>query len=195
MSSTEKPFESFDAAAIIGVLNRHGVRYVVIGAFAAQLHGAPIPRTRDIGVTPASDRENLARLSAALHELRAQIRTPDVLEGLPFDHDGPFLGRARVWNLTTPHGEFDVSFVPSGTDGYADLARNAHIIDVFHQRVPTADLDDVIRSKEAGGRPNDLLHLPILLQTSARLHERRKAVDRSRAEPERAHDTGPEIGH
>lgn len=127
MTNPEDP-EDLDAATIIGTLNRHGVHYVVIGALAAQLQGAPIPRTRDIDITPASDDDNLQRLSAALHELNARIRTADVPEGLPFDHDGASLSRARIWNLTTPFGEFDLSFVPSGTEGYNDLARHAHLL-------------------------------------------------------------------
>jgi len=167
--------DDFDATAIVASLNRHGVRYVVIGALAAQLQGAPIPRTRDIDVTPASDGENLQRLSAALHELKARIRVADVAEGLKFDHDGASLGRARVWNLTTPFGEFDLSFVPSGTEGYEDLVRHAHVVDSHGELVPVADLEDVIRSKEAAGRPKDLMHLPILLQTVAR-----QRVERSR---------------
>jgi hypothetical protein len=173
-----------DAATIIATLNRHGVHYVVIGALAAQLQGAPIPRTRDIDITPASDDDNLLRLSAALHELKARIRTADVPEGLPFDHDGASLSRARIWNLTTPFGEFDLSFVPSGTEGYEDLARHAHLLESYGQLVPVADLDDVIRSKEAAGRPKDILHLPILLQTSQRLRDHQK----------RGRDTEREIG-
>jgi hypothetical protein len=170
-----------DAATIVATLNQHGVHYVVIGAFAAQLHGAPIPRTRDIDITPAATDDNLQRLSAALHELNARIRTVDDPDGLPFDHDAASLSRARVWNLTTPFGEFDISFVPSGTEGYEDLARRALVIESFGQLVPTADLDDVIRSKEAAGRPKDILHLPILLQTSQRLHpERVRQAERGR---------------
>jgi hypothetical protein len=180
--------QDFDAATIIACLNRRGVHYVVIGALAAQLQGAPIPRTRDIDITPAADTDNLQRLSDALHELCARIRTTDVPEGLPFDHDGASLSRARIWNLTTPFGEFDVSFIPSGTEGYDDLARHAHVIDAYGQAVPVADLDDVIRSKEAAGRPKDILHLPILLRTSRRLRQSREqaqALER---------DAGPEIG-
>jgi hypothetical protein len=94
----------------------------VIGAFAAQLHGAPIPRTRDIDFTPATEPDNLERLSAALHELRAKLRASDAPDGLPFDHDASSLARVGVWNLICAHGEFDLSFTPSGTDGYEDLA-------------------------------------------------------------------------
>jgi hypothetical protein len=160
--------EELDAESIVATLNKYGVKYVVIGAFAAQLQGAPIPRTRDIDVTPASDSANLKRLSAALHELRARVRIADDPQGLPFEHDGPSLGRSRVWNLTSPYGEFDISFVPSGTEGYDDLARNALVIEWHGEPVPVADLDDVIRSKEAAGRPKDIVHLPILIQTARR---------------------------
>jgi hypothetical protein len=167
--------EELDAESIVATLNKFGVKYVVIGAFAAQLQGAPIPRTRDIDVTPASDAANLKRLSAALHELQARVRVADIPEGLPFDHNGPSLGRTRMWNLTSSYGEFDISFVPSGTQGYDDLARHAHIIESHGESIPVADLDDVIRSKEAAGRPKDIIHLPILIQTS-----RRRRVDRDR---------------
>jgi hypothetical protein len=172
--------EELDAESIVATLNRFGVKYVVIGAFAAQLQGAPIPRTRDIDVTPASDTANLKRLSAALHELQAQIRTVDVPEGLPFDHDGASLARAQTWNLTSSYGEFDISFVPSGTEGYEDLVRHAHVIESHGEAVPVADLVDVIRSKEAAGRPKDIVHLPILIQTARRRRtekEREAGVD------------------
>lgn len=49
-----------DAAAIVSALNRHQVRYVVIGAFAAIAQQAPIAATRDIDLTPEAGHENLA---------------------------------------------------------------------------------------------------------------------------------------
>lgn len=166
-----------DAKNIVATLNKFGVKYVVIGAFAAQLQGAPIPRTRDIDVTPATDTANLKRLSDALYELHARIRTVDAPGGLPFDHDGSSLGRARMWNLTSPFGEFDISFVPSGTEGYEDLAAHALIVESHGESVPVADLDDVIRSKEAAGRPKDILQLPILIQTAQRRRLEREGRD------------------
>jgi hypothetical protein len=193
VSQPSDPADDFDATAIVACLNRHGVRYVVIGALAAQLQGAPIPRTRDIDVTPAIDGENLQRLSAALHELKARIRTAAVPEGLKFDHNGASLGRARVWNLTTPFGEFDLSFVPSGTEGYQDLVRHAHVIDSHGELVPVADLEDVIRSKEAAGRPKDILHLPILLQTVARQRLERSRESDGGNGGQRERDRGPDI--
>jgi hypothetical protein len=154
---------STDAAAIISVLNQHGVRYVVIGAFAAIAQQAPIEPTRDIDVTPDLAPQNLRRLSKALEELGSLIRTDDTTEGLPFDHDATSLGRATTWNLVCPFGEFDISFRPSGFEaGYAELAKRAHRVGVEGVEVVIADLEDVIRSKEAAGRPKDLRVLPAL---------------------------------
>jgi hypothetical protein len=152
-----------NAAAIVAALNRHQVLYVIIGAFAAIAQQAPIPATRDIDLTPEVSQENLARLSSALKELDARIRTEAVPDGLPFSHDATSLAAADVWNLICPDGEFDISFHPSGFEGgYAQLAVNAHRLRVGEVEVIVADLGDVIRSKESAGRPKDLRVLPLL---------------------------------
>jgi hypothetical protein len=152
-----------DAAAIVSALNRHQVRYVVIGAFAAIAQQAPIAATRDIDLTPEASHENLARLSLALKELGARIRTEGEPGGLPFSHDATSLAAAEVWNLICPDGEFDISFHPSGfAGGYAQLVINAHRLRVGEVEVVVADLADVIRSKESAGRPKDLRVLPTL---------------------------------
>jgi hypothetical protein len=56
--------------ALLQLLNRHGVKYVVTGSGAALLHGVVL-EPGDLDVTPALDRENLRRLAAALAEIDA----------------------------------------------------------------------------------------------------------------------------
>jgi hypothetical protein len=159
-----------NAAAIVSALNRHQVRYVVIGAFAAIAQQAPIPATRDIDLTPEASQENLVRLSAALRELGARIRAEAVPDGLPFGHDATSLAAADVWNLICPDGEFDISFHPPGFEGgYAQLVVNAHRLRVGEVEVIVADLADVIRSKESAGRPKDLRVLPLLYRHQSML--------------------------
>lgn len=168
-------FPDLDAAAIVTVLNRHEVRYIVIGAFAAIAQKTPIPATRDIDLTPERSRDNLRRLSAALKELGARVRTASAPHGLPFDHDAASLGAVETWNLICDHGEFDIAFAPSGiAAGYTELKRKAHRVQVAAIEVLVADLDDVIRSKEAAGRPKDLSVLPLLY----RHREQRKRARR-----------------
>lgn len=165
MSDSSGGARPLDAEAILAVLNDHRVDYVVIGAWAAIAQGAPIGATRDIDLTPAIVDGNLDRLSAALKELGARIRAEGApAEGLAFDHDGPSLARAAFWNLVCRHGELDLSFTPSGTGGYRDLAANARVVRVHGVEARIADLADIIRSKEAAGRPKDIQLLPVLYQ-------------------------------
>ena len=165
----------FEPAAIAAALNRHGVEYVVIGAFAAIAQQSDIPATRDIDFTPRRTEENLERLSRALTELGARVRTEGVPEGLPFSHDARSLAGSVTWNLMCEHGEFDLAFAPSAFDGgYEQLAERARRVDVNGVVVVIADLADVVRSKEAAGRPKDLAVLPALYR---RLAERQAASD------------------
>jgi hypothetical protein len=151
----------FRPEAILEVLERHRVRYVLIGGLAATIHGSP-HMTTDVDITPATSPPNLARLSAALKELEARIRAAGEPEGLPFDHDAASLARGQIWNLVTTSGDLDISFVPSGTHGYDDLRRDAIELDILGVQVPVASLADIIRSKEAADRPKDRLTLPVL---------------------------------
>lgn len=155
-------------AAIVSVLNRHGVRYVVIGAFAAIAQQAPIAPTRDIDFTPDDTTDNLQALSSALKELEARVRTDPDGAGVPFDHDTTSLSRAETWNLVCALGEFDIAFRPAGfPGGYRELSTHAHRVSVESVEVYVADLADVIRSKEAAGRPKDLQVLPTLYRHQA----------------------------
>ena len=68
---------------IVQTLNHRGVEYVAIGGSAGEQHAAAVPPTRDIDVTPRATPANLGRLSQALADLDARIRTEGVPEGLP----------------------------------------------------------------------------------------------------------------
>ena len=156
-----------DFGRIIGVLLEHEVRFVLIGGLAAITHGSPFP-TEDVDITPERSHANLTRLSAALHTLGARVRAEGVPDGLPFDHDPESLDAAGVWNLTTDLGDLDISFIPTGTDGFADLDRSARATEVYGVVVRIASLQDIVRSKQAANRPKDQRVLPTLRDILAR---------------------------
>lgn len=151
---------------ILGVLQRAGVDCVVIGGFAAFLQGSPLP-TVDVDITPARERANLARLSAALTELDAKVRV-EGQEPAPFAHTADSLAAVGVWNLTTRYGDLDISLVPSGTRGYEDLRRDAVEVQLRGVTVLLASLADIVRSKDAAGRDKDRRALPVLRELLAR---------------------------
>ena len=51
-----------DAPALLEVLERHRVQYVVVGGYAAELHGS-VRRTVDVDVVPRTTADNLERLA------------------------------------------------------------------------------------------------------------------------------------
>ena len=151
----------FDPERLLAALSSHKVNFVLIGALAARLHGFP-RLTADADITPATDKPNLERLAAALNELHAKVYTESVPEGLVFDCSAARLARARMWNLVTSAGRLDIAFQPSGVEGYDDLKKDAERFEAFGVRFFVASLDDIIRSKEAAGRPKDLDDVAIL---------------------------------
>jgi hypothetical protein len=170
------PDNDFDPGRLIAALARHSVRFIIVGAVAAIAQGSPLP-TEDLDITPEREPENLERLAAALRELDAKLRVPRG-ERVDFPIDADFLGRMDVWTLTTDAGDLDIVFVPPGTRGYHDLLADAFEVDLG-ARVLVASLRDVIRSKEAAGRPKDIAQLPALRQTLEVIRERERREGRS----------------
>lgn len=165
------PDNPLDVDTLLAALVRHGVRFIVIGGFAALVHGSPFP-TEDLDITPERGADNLGHLSAALRDLGARIRTEGVEGGLAFSHDAESLAAAGVWNLMTPYGDLDISFVPTGTTGFDDLAQDAKPASIRGVAIPVASLADVIRSKQAANRPKDQRVLPVLREILASRYQR-----------------------
>lgn len=148
--------------ALLGVLVRHQVRFVLIGGAAIQSHGGRHD-TQDVDVTPETEQANLQRLSDALNELECRLVTnpanPAEWVSLPSDYFTPkSLAGSTVWNVATRHGLLDISFAPSAfPDGYAELSKRAEKRRVAGTtlKVSVAALDDIHRSKRAANRPKD----------------------------------------
>jgi hypothetical protein len=154
VSESVSPVTPLNPERLFRTLAKHGVQFVLIGALAARLQGFP-RATYDADITPARDPDNLQRLANALRELEARIYTDPIPEGLAFDCSPQMLARADTWNLVTNAGRLDLAFRPSGTEGYEDLAPNAVHFQVYGDELLAARLEDIIRSKEAAGRPQD----------------------------------------
>ena len=146
---------------MLRVLAEHRVDFILIGGLAASSRGSPF-LTQDVDITPDPDEANVTRLSSALTELEARLRTEGVAGGLGFGHDATSLLSGGVWNLTTAYGDLDISCKPSGTEGYRDLLSGATEEQAFGVLIRIAGLADIIRSKQAAGRDKDLLVLPVL---------------------------------
>lgn len=156
--------DSPDERKILEVLVDHGVDFVVIGATAAILQGAPISATLDLDVTAATTKRNLQRLAAALRDLDASLRLPDPDEHVEMLLDARMLETLSVVTLMTRFGPFDVLFAPSGSPAYAELKANAVEVAPFGLLVRVASIEDLISMKRAAGREKDAAHLEVLLE-------------------------------
>ena len=154
----------FDPYRVIATLNRHAVRYVIIGGFAAALRGSPLI-THDVDACYARDDTDLERLARALTELDARLRGPGIPEDLPFVVDEETLRNGDHFTFLTNAGPADFLGTPAGTDGYADLRAGAEEMDVDGERAAVASLDDLIRMKLRSARLKDQAGLEWLRAT------------------------------
>ncbi|MCB0939570.1 MAG: hypothetical protein KDB72_04940 [Mycobacterium sp.] len=162
----------FQPAAILESLDRHGVEYVLIGGYAALLHGSTLP-TRDLDITPRRQADNLTKLIAALEDLDARVRVSDDVEPLPFKTSPESLSTVTVLNLATRFGDLDLVVQPAGFPaGYDSLAAGAEVETIGGVGVKVAALSDVIASKEAAGRDKDIVALPLLIGLLNRQRDR-----------------------
>jgi hypothetical protein len=163
--------ERLDPGRLLSTLVEHDVQFVVIGAIAAIAQGGPLI-TQDLDLTPSRNLENLERLAGALKQLDARLRIPNDPSRIEFPIEPQFLDSVDSWTLNTPFGDIDLFFAPSGTTGYEDLKRAAASAELWGHEVLVASLPDLIRMKEASGRPKDLGQIPALRQTLELRRER-----------------------
>ncbi len=162
MSVGEEP-GALDPAGIIAALERHRVRYVIIGGVAAQLHGSPAP-TRGLDLTPERSAPNLARLAAALASVEAQEWVPGFGYPLQLPMDRRRLAADRVLLTQTRYGRVDVVPSPHGVPaGYDELEPRARRVSAYGAELPVAGLDDLVRSHSAASRAKDKLALARLI--------------------------------
>jgi predicted nucleotidyltransferase len=149
---------TFDPARIFETLDRHGVDYLTIGAWAVIAHGY-VRATADIDFMARLDKENLQRLAAALSELNARVRGVDS-DKLGVDPtDSSTLENGASFRMETDAGPLDFLNDVPGADDYDQLRSRARKVNAGGIAVWVVDYDDLISMKTASGRAQDLLDI------------------------------------
>ncbi len=134
-------------------LTKHRVEFVLVGGMASIAHGSSMV-TRDVDVCAPLTLENVEKILAALRSLNPRWRM--LPNRPPVPDDAAKLAGFKNLYIQTDLGQLDVLGEITGVGEYADVARNAIELDLGPIRCGVMNIDALIESKRALGRPRDL---------------------------------------
>jgi len=151
-----------DFEALLRVLARHRVHFIVVGGVCGTLQGAPIA-TFDLEVVHSRTPENVGRLLVALEALGACYRGQGTRRIVP---QASHLSSPGHQLLITKYGPLDLLGEIGTGLGYGDLLSRTSEIEVEPGlRVRLLNLETLIGIKEALGHEKDKATLAVLRRT------------------------------
>ena len=141
---------------IASLLEEHALEAILIGNGAAALQGAPVT-TVDFDFLFRKTPANMAKLKAVAADLDAVIMMP-------------YYPVSNLFRVSRDSDGLQLDFMATvhGVRSFASLRSRARTVKFDGTKLLVADLSDIIKSKKAAGRPQDLAVLPVLERT---LHE------------------------
>jgi hypothetical protein len=141
------------------LLVRHRLDAVLIGNAAAAIQGSPVT-TMDLDFMFRKTSTNLAKLKRIANDLEAIVLRP-------------FYPASGLYRVTRDRDGLQLDFMVKvdGIRSYEALRSRATAVEFGGNAMLVADLRDIIKSKRAAGRQQDLAVLPVLEQT---LNEKEK---------------------
>lgn len=148
---------------IFAALDRNGVRYLVVGGFAAIAHGV-VRATTDVDIMVDPTPENYRALSTALTRDLGPSAVEWETQFLDIDLDDEVdLARAAVFRVRTAAGVVDVINRTAGAQPYFVLIRTAELADLGEFSIPVISRAHLLEMKLAANRPKDQLDIGELL--------------------------------
>jgi predicted nucleotidyltransferase len=142
-----------------------GVDFVVIGGYAAVIHGSAYV-TNDVDVCAVLSADNVEKIRKALADLNPVHRqTHGKLSFLEVPAPGQ---PVQNLYLETDHGIIDILASVSGVGDFARLRERAMHAEVFGVSCAVISLEDLIAAKEAVGRERDILTVKELRAIAAK---------------------------
>ena len=142
-----------DFKALLEALADAEVEFILVGGLAAIAHGSA-RLTQDIDIVYARDEGNLERLADALAPHGPYLRGAP--PGLPFKWDVATLLHGLNFTLETSLGDIDILGEITGGGRYEDLLGHSIELTLFQRPALCLDLEKLIETKRAAGRPKDL---------------------------------------
>ena len=129
---------------LLSTFNDHGVKYLIVGAFAVMVYSEP-RFTKDLDIWVEASMENAKKVFAALRDFGAPLNN---LTARDFEESG-------FYQMGRPPGRIDVMMSLDGVE--FETAWDARTTDEF-RGVPVCYIGktDLIRNKKLAGRHQDL---------------------------------------
>jgi hypothetical protein len=142
-----------DFKDLLKIFKKHNIRYLIVGGYAVMKYTEP-RFTKDLDVFIATDKENADRVYSALKEFGAPLEN---LSSEDFAHKGYFyqMGRSPLRvdiMMSIPGIEFDEAW------------KDREFVKLDDLCIPFISRSNLIRTKEASGRPQDKIDLEQLKQ-------------------------------
>ncbi len=132
------------------------VKFILIGGFAAAAHGSTY-LTNDLDICYERSPENIRKLSKLLKSLHSSLR--DDPQDLHFILDERTFSFGNNFTFQTDLGDLDLIGEMAGIGTYAQALRYSSALNLFGDSIEVLNIEGLIRSKRATGRPKDVAHL------------------------------------
>ena len=139
-------------SGLLSALGEAQVDFILVGGVAAAAHGSA-RLTQDVDIVYRRGKDNLERIVAAIGSSQPYLRGAP--PGLPFRFDVATLAAGLNFTLSTSLGPMDLLGEIAGGGRYEDLLDHCITADAFGVRCRVLDLDTLIATKRAAGRPKD----------------------------------------
>jgi len=135
---------SSDFKELLNLFEKHEIRYLIVGGYAVMKYSEP-RFTKDLGVWIATDPENAEAVYAALKAFGAP------LANLTADD---FTRQDYFYQMGRPPLRVDIMMSLPGVE-FEEAWKNREMVEMDDLKIPFISRSDLIRVKEASGRPQD----------------------------------------
>jgi len=140
--------------ALLKNLLEHDIDFVLIGGFAAVVHGSTLV-TQDLDICAAITDEQVAKLREALKDIHPRHRmNPNVKQSF-LESPKDIKGTHNIY-LETDLGILDILSETQPAGSFKDIKNRSIEISLYGHKCKVISVDDLIKVKESMKRPKDL---------------------------------------
>ena len=137
-----------DFRELLNLFEKHEIRYLIVGGYAVMKYSEP-RFTKDLDVWISTASKNAHSVYAALKEFGAP------LANLTADD---FTVKDYFYQMGRPPFRVDIMMSIAGVE-FEEAWKNREIVELDDLKIPFISRADLIRAKEASGRPQDKIDI------------------------------------